>query len=444
MRDRMTRRHFVAAAGAIAATGLRLPHARAAAADKPAMLGGTPAIDKPFPTWPIFDQAEEQALLSTLSSGRWFRGTGSNVAEFESAYARLIGAKHCIATSSGTSALIASLMAHGVGPGDEVILTPYTFVACVNAILSLGAMPVFADVDRQTFQIDAGKIEVLITDRTVAIMPVHIGGNAFDVDVVLEIARKHKLAVVEDACQAHLAEWRRRRVGAFGDTGCFSFQASKNLTGGEGGAILTDNDELAEKCHAIQTNGHPRRGVPGRRMLIRGANFRMSEFHAALLLTQMKRLPEQATTRDDNAAHLTRRLKEIPGIAPAAAYNGCTRNAWHLYMFRYDPSHFADLPRAQFLRALAAEGIPASGGYAPLNREPFITETLQSRPFQRAFPESYRSQWPTRNECPENERLCGEAVWFTQNMLLADTAAMDRIADAIARIQRHAAELPRG
>lgn len=436
MRNQFTRRKFIAAT-TVATVGLSFA-TKSATAGKPAILGGTPVRTEPFPSWPIFDQSEEQALLSTLRSGQWFRGSGKNVSEFEVAYAKLMGAKFCIGTSSGTNALITSMNALGVGAGDEVILPPYTFVACVNAILMLGAVPIFVDTDPETFQIDATKIEGAITDRTAAIMPVHLGGNAADLDAILAIARKHKIPVVEDACQAHLGEWKGSKLGTLGDTGCFSFQASKNLTAGEGGAILTNNEQLAEKCFAAQQNSSPRKG--GSRF-IRGANLRMSEFHAALLLTQMKRLPDQAKTRDENAAYLTEMLREIPGILPARRYEGCTRSGLHLYMFRYKKEQFANLPRGKFLNVLAAEGIRCSAGYGPLNKESFIGDTLRSRGYRRVLSKEQFARWTERNQCPENDKLCEEGLWFTQNTLLAKREAMQQIAEGIRKIQRHSTEV---
>src|SRR5437667_5223809 len=257
MQTQYTRRRFLTATAA-AGVGLSLTRTRGVASEKPALLGGKPVRTEPFPAWPVFDQSEEQILLDTVRSGHWFRGSGKNVHQFEAAYAQLMGAKFCVGTSSGTTALVTSLNALGVGPGAEVILPPYTFVACVNAILMLNALPVFVDTDPETFQIDARKIEPAITERTAAVMPVHLGGNVADLDAILSIARKHRLPVVEDACQAHLAEWRHRKAGTCGDTGCFSFQASKNLTAGEGGAILTADGALAEKCFAATNNSRPR------------------------------------------------------------------------------------------------------------------------------------------------------------------------------------------
>lgn len=444
--NEVTRRHFLSALAM--AGGLQVKPAASAsrrastATAKPALLGGSPVRTQPFPSWPVFDGREEEAILSVLRSGKWFRGTGETVDRFEQDYARLTGAKHCLATANGTSALFISLSALGVGAGDEVILPPYTFVACVNVVLLLHALPVFVDSQPETFQIDARKIEAAIGEHTKAIMPVHLGGGAADLDAILSIAGKHKLPVVEDACQAHLAEWRGRKVGTLGQTGCFSFQASKNLNSGEGGAILTESEELAEKCFAFHSQGRPRRtGSYTFSYTNRGTNLRMTEFQAALLLAQMARLEEQMNVRERNAQYLSKLLAEIPGILPAQTHEGCTRHAYHLFMFRYQRESFAGLPRDRFLKALRAEGIPVSGGYAPLNREPFLRQTLQSRAYQRIYSSERIALWEERNHCPENDRLCEDAVWLTQNMLLGARSDMEQIAEAVLKIRSHAGKL---
>jgi dTDP-4-amino-4,6-dideoxygalactose transaminase len=415
-----------------------------AATAKPAILGGAPVKSAPFPSWPLTDDLEDKALLKVLHSGKWGRGNGSQVNRFEQEYAGLTGAKHCLAAANGTSALLIALNALGIEPGDEVIVPPYTFVATVNAVLAMKALPVFVDTDPRTFQIDARKIEAAITSRTVAILPVHLGGNVSDMDAISAIAAKRKIPVVEDACQAHLAEWKGKKVGTLGALGCFSFQASKNLNSGEGGAVLTDDPAMIERCFAFHNNSRGRTS-PGYDFSYTGVglNLRLTEFQAALLLAQMTRLSDQTGVREKNAEHLTKQLKEIPGISPAEQYSGCTRNAYHLYMFRYDPSRFAGLPRAKFLKALAAEGIPASGGYSPLNKEPLLQNTLTSRGYKRLYDGQTLSQWRDRTACPANDQLCSEAVWFTQTMLLAPRSDMDIIAAAIRKIQAHAAEIAR-
>lgn len=457
MKEPITRRQFLGTA-AIAGAGISLTVHQVARgptsakaevvtgnSDKPALLGGKPVRTKPPRDWPIFDQREDQAMLETVHSGKWFRGSGKNVARFEEAWARATGAKCCVATNSGTSALFASLAALGVSAGDEVIVAPYTFIATVNVILLHHALPIFVDTDLETFQIDARKIEGAITDRTTAILPVHLGGSAADLDSILAVAKKHKLPVIEDACQSHLGQWRKGKLGTWGDTGCFSFQASKNLNCGDGGAILTNNDEWADKCYSFHNNCRARQASSNdfTYKSSRGGNLRMTEFQAAILLAQMTRLEAQMKTREQNADYLRGLLKEIPGIVPAKMYEGCTRNAYHLFMFRYQKEHFAEMPRAKFLKALAAEGVGCNAGYGKLNKEAFITNTLQSRSYQRLFPAEALARWPERTRCPANDQLSEQAAWFTQTTLLGPRSDMDQMAEAIRKIRKHAGDLAR-
>jgi perosamine synthetase len=446
----MNRRQFVQAAGAGIAcqlAGIGLSGAVAAPASvadgKPALLGGKPVRAGGFPSWPVIDDRDERGLMDVLKSRKWFRGYGEKVNQFEEQYCALTGAKHCIATNAGTSALFASLAALDVGPGDEVILSPYTFIATLNVILLQYALPVFVDSDPQTFQVDGKKIEAAITDRTAAVIPVHIGGSVADVDTILAAAKRRNVPVIEDACQSHLAEWRGKKVGTWGSAGCFSFQASKNLNCGEGGAILTNDADLAQKCYAFHNNCRGRNitGYNFAYMGTRGANLRMTEFQASMLLSQMTRLEEQAKMREQNAQYLTKMLKEIPGIAPAAMYEGTTRNAYHLYMLRYKKEQFAGMERAKFLKALSAEGVPCSGGYSPLNKEAFLKAAVQSKAYKRIYPAEVLAKWEERNMCPENDKLCQEGVWFTQNMLLGPRSDMDQIAAAIRKIHANAGEL---
>jgi len=437
MSDHITRRKLMgaASAGLVAARV-----ARPAATDKPAMLGGRPIRTAPFPSWPVIAENEERAWMDVLHKGKWNRLDGDYANQFEQTWAATLGAKHCLATANGTSALFISLNALGIGPGDEVIVPPYTFVATVNAVLLQHALPVFVDTDPETSQIDARKIEAAITPRTRCILPVHLGGSPADLDAILAIGRNHNLPVLEDACQAHLAEWRHRKVSTLGALGCFSFQASKNLNSGEGGAILTNDTDLYHQCQSFHNNGRGDTGS-GFGYVRNGANLRMTEFQAALLLEQLKRVEEQSRTREQNAAHLTKQLAEIPGLRPARMYDGATRNAYHLYMFRYDKAHFANLPRAQFLKAMRAEGIPCSGGYTPLNKEPFLKHTFDSRAYRVIYPSKQLAEWFERNQCPANDRLCEEAVWFTQTMMLGPREDMDQIVEAARKIQRQAAAL---
>ena len=343
-----------------------------------------------------------------------------------------------MATNGGTTALYAALNALEVGPKDEVIVPPYTFIATVNVVLLQHALPVFVDTDRETFQIDASKIEAAITPRTRVIMPVHLGGASADMDRIREIAAKHGIAVVEDACQAHLAEWRGKAVGSHGDIGCFSFQASKNLNCGEGGVLTTDREDLVERASSFHNNGGALHGSGSRRTRTSsGCNLRMTEFQGALLQSQMTRLERQAKRREENGAYLTEMLCEIPGVEPAKMYDGCTRNAYHLYMLRYDPREFSGLTRTRFIEALEAEGVPASGGYRPLNRDAFLDNTFRGRAYRAVYTDREIEHWRERNETPQNDRLCDEAVWMSQTVLLGTRRDMEEIARAIRKIRKH-------
>lgn len=443
----INRRRFMGASSLAvsSAAGLAVSQSQGATyttGGKPALLGGAPVKTDAFPAWPVCDGTDENAVVEVLRSGHWGRGGSTKVLKFEQTFAELMGAKACLATSSGTSALLVSLNALGIGPGDEVIVPPYTFVACVNVILMCHALPVFVDTNAETFQLDASKLEGAITERTRAILPVHLGGGTFDVDAVQAVARKHNLAIVEDSCQSHLAEWHGKRTGSFGSAGCFSFQASKNLNSGEGGAILAPSQEFIEKCYTFHNNGRYRKQAGyDFSYANRGLNLRLTEFQGGLLVTQMARLESQSNKRLQNAQYLTDLLRETPGLTPAKMHDGCTRNAYHLYMMRYDAQQFAGLPRDKFLKALEAEGIPASGGYYPLNKELFLKNAFASRGFQAVYSKERLARWEEANDTPVNDKLCAEAVWFTQNMLIGPRRDMDQIVEAVRKIRQHAAEL---
>jgi dTDP-4-amino-4,6-dideoxygalactose transaminase len=448
MRSKSRREFLTAAVASAAVFGVKpdLPSFSASPGGVNALAinGGTPLRTAAFPDWPKITDDDEKSWNAVLRKKMWCRlgADPSYVSRFEETWKNMTGARYCVATANGTTALVTSLNALDVGPGDEVLVPPYTFVATINAVLLQHALPIYVDSDRETFQMDADKIEASITDRTRCILPVHLGGYPVDMDKVLAIAQKRQLRVLEDACQAHLAEWRGHKVGTLGDLGCFSFQASKNLNSGEGGAIVSNNEDLTQLCESFHNNGHLMSAV-WYRYAINGCNHRMTEFQGALLLEQAKRLEAQSRTRTENAVYLTKLLREIPGITPARTYEGCTGNAYHLYMFRYDESRFAGVPRSRFLEALEAEGIPCAGGYTPLNKEPFMKATLGSRAFKRIYSEKELKEYEERNQCPENDKLCAEAVWFYQTMLLGTRQDMNQIAEAIRKIQRHAGELAR-
>ncbi len=390
-----------------------------------AVDGGQPVRTAPWPAWPVYDEREERALLDVLHSRRWGTLLGDYVSAFEARFAAFQGARFGVAVPNGTLALQMALRALGVVEGDEVITSPYTFIATASAALALGARPVFVDVERDSLNIDPALIEAAITPRTRVIVPVHIGGRPADLDGVLAVARRHGLPVLEDACQAWGAEWRGQRVGAIGDLGTFSFQSSKNITAGEGGIVVTNDERLAELCWSIHNVGRVRGGGWYQHEVL-GWNLRLPEWEAAILCQQLGRLPEHMATRDTNAAYLAEALAAVPGLTPLPDDPRVTRNAWHLFMVRYDAAAFGGHSRAEFLAALQAEGVtPCSAGYIPLYRAPAI---------QREMTRLAGSYTPPH--LPVVEQAADEIVWLFQTVLLGSQADMDSLVAAAAKIQQ--------
>lgn len=408
----------------------------------PAILGGQKIRTKGWPEWPMWDPAtDEEQLLKVIRSGVWSRA--GVVTEFEKKWAEIIGAKRCLAVVNGTNALIASLVQSGIGGGDEVLVPPYTFIATTASILQVGAIPVFVDTDPETFQIDPSKIEARITPRTKAILPVHILGLPADMPKIMAIAKKHNLIVIEDACQSWLAEIDGKKVGTFGNAGCFSFQNSKNIPIGEGGAIVSDDDAFIDRCYSYHNFGNAYGtmiGEIGAGTVMLGTKLRMAEYQAAIGLAQIKRLDEQTTKRNKNAAYLRSQIRKIPGILPYKLNPKVTRAAFHLFPFRFKKEEFKGLTRSEFLKALGAEGIPASGGYSPLNKMPYLASAFKTKNFKLMYPPEMLDydKYMEQNQCPVNDQLCEEAVWFGQNILLAEKSDMDDIATAIERIYKNA------
>lgn len=448
-KNHLSRRTFLekASAATLAAAAMGSTNGYSAAesgASTLAALGGTAVRKKPFTAWPPVTTEIEQSLLATLRSRHWGRvlqgpmqGGGVTV-EFEKQFASLVRTKYCLATGSCTQALHTALHAIGVGAGDEVLVAPCTFIATPQAILLCNALPVFVDVDLNTFQMDPDKIAPLINSNTRAAVPVHIAGLPCDMERIVSIANQHGLKVVEDAAQAHLAEFRGKQCGTFGTLGCFSFQSSKALACGEGGAIVGNDRELLERCYTFHNLGLPaKEGTAGI-----GTKYRMHELEAAMLLPQLKTLREQIETRHQNARYLAGRLEQIPGIVPQKLYEGVSRGAWYLFGFRYLQEQFNDVPRDVFLKALRAEGIPFTTMYFDqLNTQQFLVNALKSPTFQKIYSQQRLQEYGERNHCPVNDRLAGEGVWLPQQVLLGDRRDMNDIADAIAKVHTNRAQL---
>lgn len=396
-------------------------------ADQLAIDGGSPVRTDPFPGWPIFGDREEQLLLEVLHSGKWGELTGNKVTTFARDFAAFQGAAYGVCVPNGTLALEVGLQTLDVGFGDEIITTAYTFIATASSAFAVGARPIFVDIDPETNTIDPVRIEAAITPRTKAIVPVHIGGQPADMDGVMEVARRHGIPVLEDACQAWGAAWQGTPVGAIGDLGCFSFQASKNINAGEGGIVVTNSREHYTMAWSLHNVGRlPEGGWYQHEIL--GRNLRMPEWNAAILIAQLERLPDAMATRQRNAERLTAALADVPGLDPTKVDERVTSHAWHLFQIRYDPGRFGGRSRDEFFQALQAEGIPCSAGYVPLTYQAAIRNTLRDR-----FGEA-----SLRNlaEVPRAEFAGGHTVWLAQTLLLGADEDIDQIAAACAKVQR--------
>lgn len=404
-----------------------------------ALLGGTPARTKPFTPWPVFGKPEEKRLLRTLRSGKWGRLDGPETAEFERRFAGLHGCQHGIAVVNGTVSLRLALVAAGIRAGEEVILPSYTFFSTASAVIEANAVPVFADIDLDTFNLDPKAVEAAITTRTRAIIPVHFAGQPADMRAILALARRRKLLVLEDAAHAHAALWRNRPAGSLGDVASFSFQSSKNLTSGEGGIITTNDDALADSCRSIHNCGRVPTGVWYEHHVISG-NYRLSEFQSAVLNCQLDRLESQTKTRDRNGQYLAGRIAAMPGVYPQKRNADCTRHSYHLFMLRIDRQSFG-APRAAVIKALQSEGVPCSPGYGfSLPQQPMF----RNRAFGPYLPGASGKLDYRMVRCPNSDLVCGEqCAWLGQNLLLGSHADMDDIADAFEKIYENRNALAR-
>lgn len=401
-----------------------------------AILGGKPIRQAPrVCPWPIHDEKEEEALVRVARSGVWQQG--KEVAEFEEMFASYQGAKYGICAMNGTVTMELALRAFGVGPGDEVIIPPLTFVATGLAVLEVNAVPIFADVDPDNHNLSPQAVEEAVTERTRAIIPVHVGGVPADMDGLGEVASRHGLKILEDAAHAHGAEWKGTRVGPIGDMGSFSFQTSKNMTSGDGAILLTNSEELAELVKGLRAFGY---SYPGAMM---GHNYRMTEFQAAVLKVQFGRLDEQIAKRNENAEYLSAGLAEIEGITPEILDPRVTRCPRYIYKFKYDDSYFGGLDKHAFFEAVVAEGAPLFDTYAPLYRSPLFTEKA-FRPGgcpvscnRYGKPIDY-----TQVHCPASEKVYQEeGICVFLTALMVEKEDLDVIPEAILKVQQHVGDL---
>lgn len=431
---------------------------------KLAIKGGKPIISKGLKTkWPVFDDADRKALIDVLESGQWCSLSSfdfdSKVAQFEREFAKWIGTKYAIATNNGTTALTVALKAGGIEAGDEVIVPAVTFVASATAVILANAVPIFVDIDPDTYQISPEAVETAITDKTKAIMPVHYGGYPADMDRIMQTAKKYKLLVIEDAAEAHGSEWKGKKVGSIGDMGCFSFQMGKPLTCGEGGIIVTNNENLMNKCSAYGDFGR-RREDSGRfsgdesalQEMIRqdkyvhylpAGNSRMSEFLGALLLVQLSRLEEQTEVRYKNGEYFAKQLEKIGGISALKRDPRVTRRGYYFYFLKYDSSKWNGIYRDKFMGILSAEGVPVSRAH---NNPVYKYPIFQNNAFGRTgcpISCSFYGKKIDYSEvyCPVAERIYqSEIIALGKNFLL-EKKNVDKILEAIYKIKENINEL---
>jgi dTDP-4-amino-4,6-dideoxygalactose transaminase len=402
-----------------------------------ALFGGTPIRTRPFTAWPVFGPPEEERLLRVLRSGNWGRLDGTEVDEFEQRFAAMHGCRHAIAVVNGTVALRIALLAAGIQAEDEVIVPPYTFVATATSVLEANAIPVFADIDLDTFNLDPAAVKAAITPRTRAIVPVHFAGQPADMDAIMALAADRNIVVLEDAAHAHGASYRDRPAGSLGHLAAFSFQSSKNLTAGEGGIITTNDDALAMACRSIHNCGRVPDGVWYEHHVVSG-NYRLGEFQGAVLNCQLDRLEAQTERRDRNGRGLAARLAPIPGLHPQQRFAACTRHSQHLFMLRLEAAEFG-ASRAKVIAALEAEGIPCSAGYGySLPDQPLF----RNKAFGPYLPDAVSRLDYGTSRCPNSDVICREqGLWLGQNLLLGSDEDVDDIARAFEKVHAQRDEL---
>lgn len=401
--------------------------------DVPAILGGTPICAAgAWPAWPQWDDTERAGLIAALDEGGWWTGDGSRAQAFADDFARFHDASLGLPFTNGTHTLEAALAACGVGQGDEVIVPALTFVATATAVMAVNGEPALVDIDRPSLCIDPDAVEAAITDRTRAVIAVHVAGAACDLDRLVPMCREHGLALVEDCAHAHGSRWRGRGVGSFGAFGSFSMQRSKLMTAGEGGVLIGSDPELMDRAWSYWNCGRVKGGHgyghPGY-----GSNLRMTEWQGAVLSAQLARFPDQHRRRQAAALSLNAELATIPGLTPQARDPRIDEQGNYCYVFHYDASRFSGLSLRGFEIALAAEGVPLDGCYPALHTlEMFRTNNFAPR--SRDLGRDYSGV-----SLPESEGAARSTVWVEHRALLAEPEAVLDIVRACARIQRHAA-----
>ena len=390
-----------------------------------AIFGGKPIREKSFPSWPKVTDEIKQGLIDTLENDDWGIGSGT-IDRFNKKFSEIHEAKYCLALHSGTSAIWVSLKAIGVQAGDEVIIPSYTFIATASAVILANAIPVFADINIENGNIDPSSIESLITKKTKAIIPVHTGGSPADMGSILNISKKYNIPVIEDAAQAHGAIWHGNKVGALGMGGIFSFQTSKNMSSGEGGAIISNDESFMDACYSYHNCGRVRNGKWYEHHRL-GSNLRMSAFNAAVLIPQIDTLNQDFQLREKNRKKIDRGISDINGLVPMKEISGA-RSSNHIYMCRYLEEEFSGIKRDTFFKVMQAEGVYTYKGWSPLYKEPLFTINSKEYPWLEGI--EYKSLNHVNTEVFAEK----EAVWLRQNHLIGSEKDSQDVINAFEKV----------
>ncbi len=450
-----TRRQFLkSSATGLIGVGLANPsrlRAQATAEDHwgtPAILGGKPVFPEKWPAiWPLCNMNSAPKYLEhVLSCSKWTQISGDSVRRFEKALAKRFDVQYCISTNTGSEGLDCALNGCEIGPGDEVIVPAYTFISGINMPFNNYALPVMVNIEEDTFQINPKLIEEKITPQTRAIMLCHYSGSAANMDAIMAIARKNKLRVIEDACLTAIGEWRGRKLGTIGDAGVISHQQSKMVPIGEGGHVMSNDEEVAQRAYAWHDYGRRvdwASGLPMKGLLPGiGLNFKMTEFQGAIGLANLEIWDEQMRRREASGKYLDRVLPTIPGIAVQRHYPETTRASYYYALMRYDRNHFNGLLVGKFVKAVRAEGIPITEDEQPKRDEPFLQRTLDSRAFRTIY-SKHKLDWLRQTwDCPVTQRMCSEGILrIFGHYLITSQSTLDAIPEAIRKVQHHSALL---
>lgn len=397
-----------------------------------AIAGGEPVRRKTFPQWPLVTEDMRKGLMAVLNSGDWSLNRGFKISAFEKAFAAAHQTKYCTAMTNGTQTLKVALLACGIKAGQEVIIPSWTFFSTAQAVIAANGVPVFADIDPRTLTMDPECVKELITRNTFGLIPVHFAGQPAEMDQLLSIAKPRDLVCIEDCAQAHNARYKGRYVGSIGTAGSFSFQMSKNMTAGEGGALTTNNDSIQDSIYSYYNLGRSRKHNVQYRHESAGTNCRMTEFQAVILLESLTHLDELTNKRNLNAAYLDSQLSAIEGLEVIPAV-GDVVHGRHLYPFRFRKKMFDDIDKEIFVRAVEYEGIPISSGYMMGVHAQPVFQNLQFGPYT-----GYRISNPDLSykdlDLPETKRAADEMCFLPQNVLLGNEEDIEDIIKAVKKV----------